>query len=215
MLIELPVTEQRYLAVRQCAARARSLDSHQGAGRGTIYRVGEDPSAQGYDRRHKGHVLRALNVADLDELLEVQAEGATVGLGHIFPQDEYPFPIQDVRSRWEQELMDPAMTCFAALDLAGNLAGFAAISGNQFLHFGTALRAWGTGLAGQAHDEVLAHIAAQHFDHAWLRVFEANERARHFYERRGWVMTGERSQSTFPPKPVLLHYRIELVSDSQ
>jgi RimJ/RimL family protein N-acetyltransferase len=170
----------------------------------------EDPSASEQGSRLESRVLRALTAADLDELLRAQAEGAAEGLGHIFPQEQYPFPVQAVRSRWERELDDPDMDCFVVLDAAGAVSGFVATRGNEFLHFGTALRTWGTGLAGLAHDEVLAHLSAQGYDHAWLRVFEANERARRFYSRRGWVPTGERSESGFPPNPVLLHYRIDL-----
>ena len=36
--------------------------------------------------------VRPLTNADLDVLLDVQCEGGDVGLGHIFPQDRYPFP---------------------------------------------------------------------------------------------------------------------------
>lgn len=177
---------------------------------GTIYDMEEDPSAPEQGPRLEARVLRALTAADLGALLRVQAEGAAEGLGHIFPQEQYPFPVQAVRSRWERELADPDMDCFVVLDAAGAVSGFVATQGNQFLHFGTALRTWGTGLAGQAHDEVLALLSAQGYDHAWLRVLEANERARRFYSRRGWVPTGERSEATSPPNPVLLHYRIDL-----
>ena len=41
---------------------------------------------------------------------------------------------------------------------------------------------------------------------AWLRVFTGNEHGRRFYERLGWTPTGERSHSTFEPRPELLQY---------
>lgn len=134
-------------------------------------------SSDGASER-ESRVLRAMTAADLDVLLRVQSQGAAVGLGHIFPQEVYPFPVDAVRSRWERELSDPAMNCFVILDADQLVAGFAATRGNEFLHFGTALRTWGTGLAGLAHDEVLAHLITAGYDYAWLRVFEANERAR-------------------------------------
>jgi RimJ/RimL family protein N-acetyltransferase len=162
------------------------------------------------DAQSQGPVLRVMAAADIGALVCVQAEGAVEGLRHIFPQEQYPFPVQEVTSRWERELADPDIDCFVVLDAAEEVSGFVATQGNQFLHFGTALRTWGTGLAGQAHDEVLALFSARGHDYAWLRVFEANERARRFYSRRGWVPTGERSESGFPPNPVLLHYRIDL-----
>ena len=155
-------------------------------------------------------VLRPLEERDLDALLCVQEEGAVAGLGHIFPKSEYPFPTADLRRRWAEELADPSIDCFAVVDDTGGLAGFAATRGDQFLHFGTALSTWGSGLAGQAHDEVVEHLAAQGYESAWLRVFQENQRARRFYERRGWTATGERARSAYPPQPVLLHYARDL-----
>ena len=150
-------------------------------------------------------VLRPLTGDDLGVLLEVQREGAVAGLGHIFPQDAYPFPTEQVRRRWEAELVDPAVDCFAVL-LDGEVAGFAATRGDELLHLGTALATWGSGLAGLAHDELLAHLRAGGHRRAWLRVFEANVRAVRFYERRGWRATDVASRTAFPPHPVLRHY---------
>lgn len=157
-------------------------------------------------------VLRPMTAADLDALLAVQREGAQIGLGNIFPQDQFPFPVDAVRHRWEQEIADPGIDCFVVLDAHHSVAGFAATRGNEFLHFGTAFSTWGGGLAARAHDEVLVHLIGEGFRHAWLTVLEENVRARRFYERRGWKPTGERSRSGFAPYPVLLTYHVELDS---
>lgn len=161
----------------------------------------QEPSNVGEPR-----VLRPLTAADLDELLQVQERGAVAGLGHIFPQEQFPFPAAAVRARWEQELSDPGIDCFAITGETGAIAGFAATRGDEFLHFGTAVSSWGTGLAARAHDEVLNHFARQGHPSARLAVFEANERARRFYERRGWTLIAERSRSPFPPHAVLVRY---------
>ncbi|HMM95940.1 GNAT family N-acetyltransferase [Phycicoccus sp.] len=92
----------------------------------------------------------------------------------------------------------------------GALAGFAATRGDELLHFGTALATWGSGLAGQVHDEVLRALREEGHGSAWLRVFEENRRAIRFYERRGWVAAEGRSTSLFPPHPVLCRYELEL-----
>lgn len=150
-------------------------------------------------------VLEVLVARDIDALVVVQREGAIVGLGHIFPQGSHPFPTQVVRNRWLTELADPGTDCFTVMDGA-RVAGFAATRGDEFLHFGTAVRTWGTGLAGQAHDEVLDHLRASGHKAAWLTVFERNERAVRFYLRRGWVSTGQKSRTVFPPHPTLCRY---------
>lgn len=150
-------------------------------------------------------VLRPLTAGDLDALVEVQRVGAIAGLGHIFPQDTNPFPTATIRQRWLAELADPEVDCFVILS-AEQISGFAATRSNEFLHFGTAVDTWGSGLAGHAHDEVLAHLRSGGFEKAWLRVFEENERAIRFYVRRGWRPTGASSRTSFAPYPTLQRY---------
>lgn len=157
-------------------------------------------------------VLRPMTAADLDQLMVVQADGARAGLGNIFPQQQFPFPVDVVRHRWEQEIADPSVDCFVILDDRHDVAGFAAVRGAELVHFGTAPASWGSGLAARAHDDVLAHWVVQGCRRGWLRVFEDNVRARRFYQRRGWAATGERTRSDFAPHPVLLTYRIEVDS---
>jgi RimJ/RimL family protein N-acetyltransferase len=150
-------------------------------------------------------VLRPLVEGDVDALVALQRDGAVAGLGHIFPQHEHPFPAQAVRDRWLREVVDPDVECFAIV-LGGRLAGFAATRGDEFLHFGTAVATWGSGLAGAAHDEVLEHFRAGGRAAVWLRVFEKNERAIRFYVRRGWTPTDQTSRTSFAPHPVLRRY---------
>lgn len=151
-------------------------------------------------------VLRPMTIKDLDAVVALQRDGAVVGLAEVFPQDEHPFPTDAVRERWLVEIADPHIDCFVILDASGDVAGFAATRNNEFLHFGTALPTWGSGLADVAHDAVLDHLRAAGHESAWLRVFEGNERGRAFYANHGWHPTGERSQSTHAPFPVLLTY---------
>ena len=162
------------------------------------------------EQLRRAAVLRSMTFSDLDDVVRVQEDGAVAGLGHIFPQSRFPFPVDAIRSRWRSELSDPGTRCFVVLGDDRRVAGFAAVRGDEFLHFGTALDTWGTGLAGRAHDEVLAEFRADGHRSARLRVFEANARARRFYERRGWAPTGERSASPFAPHPILVGYRVEL-----
>src|SRR5690242_6665641 len=111
---------------------------------------------------------------DLEDVLPIQREGSVLVLSSAFPQDRYPFPDQAVHDRWVHEIADPDIDCFVVTDASQRVAGFAAVRGSEFLHFGTAVPTWGTGLAGLAHDEVLAHIRRRGHDSAWLRVFAAN-----------------------------------------
>lgn len=150
-------------------------------------------------------VLRPMTVDDVSAVVAGQGPAAVVGLADVFPQHTHPFPADEVTARWRREVVDPAVDCYV-IEADDAVAGFAAVRGAEFLHFGVDLAHWGTGLAGRAHDEVLDLLRSRGVEVAWLRVFTGNARGRRFYERRGWVPTGERSRTSFPPHPELLGY---------
>jgi RimJ/RimL family protein N-acetyltransferase len=154
-------------------------------------------------------LFRTALVADLDELVSVQQEGAIAGLSIIFPQDRYPFPRQANLSRWTEELDDPATEVYVSTDAAGRITGFAARRSDELLHFGTAVDTWGTRLATELHDAVLGTFPAS-LTSARLRVFTDNRRARRFYEKLGWTRTSAVSRSTFPPYAELVGYARDL-----
>ena len=146
-----------------------------------------------------------MTAADVPDVLDVQEPGAIRGLADVFPQDVYPFPSDKVAARWEAELETPGIDCLV-IQTDGAVLGFTAIRGDEFLHFGIGVELWGSGLARLAHDAVLDRMRARGVQRAWLRVFTKNGRGRRFYEKLGWRPTGERTNSTFPPFPELLHY---------
>jgi RimJ/RimL family protein N-acetyltransferase len=154
-------------------------------------------------------LFRPATLDDLDELLDLQQEGSVLALSHVFPQDTHPFPRAEVHRRWTREVADPDIHVYVSTDPAGSLTGFAATRDTELLHFGTAVRTWGTGLAVELHDAVLGAFvvtAGVDAERVWLRVFEENHRARRFYEKLGWSQTGQRTRTSFPPHPVLLEY---------
>jgi RimJ/RimL family protein N-acetyltransferase len=157
--------------------------------------------------------VRRATIDDLDELLDVQQEGAVAGLAHIFAQDAYPFPRETLAQRWSAEFADPAIHIYVSTDPTGSIIGFAAVRGTELMHFGTALRTWGTGTAQALHDAVVRNWILERagdFEFLSLRVFADNVRARRFYERLGWEPTGRVSRTSFPPHPVLLEYRLRV-----
>jgi RimJ/RimL family protein N-acetyltransferase len=143
--------------------------------------------------------------------VDTQEAGSVVALAHVFPQDSHPFPRSAVRRRWAEELDDPGTQVYVGVDDRGEVIGFAATRGNELLHFGSAVQTWGTGVAQHLHaallDEFVRTTQPLGTTFLRLRVFEANDRARRFYEKLGWVGSGERSRSTFAPYPQLVEYR--------
>ncbi|MGA9749458.1 MAG: GNAT family protein [Nocardioides sp.] len=154
-------------------------------------------------------LFRPATEADLDELVRTQEAAAVVALAHVFPQETHPFPRESVLGRWRTELHDPAVAVYVSTDDVGRITGFAARKGDELLHFGTSISMWGTGLADALHDALVETYPCD-LDRIWLRVFEANHRARRFWEKKGWRPSGRRSRSSFAPHPVLAEYVLDL-----
>jgi RimJ/RimL family protein N-acetyltransferase len=147
--------------------------------------------------------------ADLDELVCVQEEASVVALAHVFPQASHPFPRATILERWRTELHDPDVAVYVSTDDVGHIRGFAARRHEELLHFGTAVCAWGTGLAGDLH-AALVDTYPHDVDRIWLRVFEDNHRARRFWEKQGWRPNGRTSRSSFAPHPILVEYELDV-----
>jgi GNAT superfamily N-acetyltransferase len=62
--------------------------------------------------------------------------------------------------------------------------------------------AWGTGVAQRLQDSALDAMRERGATEAVLWVVEANGRARRFYEREGWTLSGEARASPLGPSEV-------------
>jgi RimJ/RimL family protein N-acetyltransferase len=154
-------------------------------------------------------LVREMTAADVPDVLDVQQHGAVLGLAEVFPQDRYPFPRDVIARRWLEEIAKPGIDCLVVVH-AGAVVGFAAARDSELLHFGIAVELWGTGIAQKAHEAVLGRMRDQGIQRAWCRVFTGNHRGRRFYEKLGWVQSGDPSHSTFPPYAELLRYELDL-----
>jgi RimJ/RimL family protein N-acetyltransferase len=148
-----------------------------------------------------------MTVDDLSALIDVQQIGASVGLAEVFPHDLYPFPREAILARWRAEIDDPGIETYVAIDDGGRLVGFAASTGSELLHFGTAIGTWGSGTAIELHDIVVGSLRAREGEPT-LFVFAENRRGRRFYEKLGWQPTGATRTGNFPPYPLLLEYAL-------
>lgn len=150
-------------------------------------------------------VIREMCVDDVPAVMEVQEPASIAGLSAVFPQDVHPFPRDALAERWRAEIDDPAIECLVVVR-DGAVVGFAALRGDELMHFGVALEEWGSGLAIRAHDELLARMRAAGVKRPRLRVYTANPRGRAFWEKLGWVGTGAHSRGPMPPHAELLTY---------
>jgi RimJ/RimL family protein N-acetyltransferase len=141
-------------------------------------------------------VFRPARPDEATALRDLEKAANLVALAHVFPPETHPYPDQVVLDRWRELLADPAMTTVVSEDEQG-LTAFAAFDETTLLHLAVRPDHWGTGLASAAMDRVPA---------ARLWCLEANHRARRFYERLGWRLTGNEKPETFIPFPLLLEY---------
>lgn len=152
-------------------------------------------------------IVRQMTEDDLPELIDLQQAAAVAGLAAVFPQDRFPFPREAIIARWQDEIRDPAIDTYVALDDGGHLVGFAALAGSELLHFGTAVDTWGSGAASELHDVVVGLLRTRDREPV-LFVFADNGRGRRFYEKHGWHRTGVTRHGTFAPYPLLLEYTL-------
>lgn len=69
---------------------------------------------------------------------------------------------------------------------------------------------WGSGTAQSLHGEAVERLCDLGCRSARLWVLERNDRARRFYERRGWRADGRTRVVPFPPRPLDVGYTLEL-----
>lgn len=152
-------------------------------------------------------VLREMRVEDVPAVMAVQEPASVAGLSGVFPQHTHPFPRAVLADRWREEIAAPGIDCFVIMR-GTTISGFVAVAGSEVKHFGVALEEWGSGLAQQAHDELVDRMRTAGVERPWLRVYAANPRGRAFYEKLGWTDTGERSRGPMPPHAELMTYEL-------
>lgn len=154
-------------------------------------------------------MIREARRDEADVLAAIQRDASLAALGHVFPPESYPYPIDDVRQRWRDALGDAEATVLVAEEDA--TAAGVAMARSEWLDGLYVLPAWwGTGIAQRLHDEALERVRGGDAEQCHLWVLEANDRARRFYERLGWRQNETTRVVPFPPHPIDVGYSIEL-----
>ncbi|MEX2201253.1 MAG: GNAT family N-acetyltransferase [Dongiaceae bacterium] len=166
--------------------------------------------------------IRPAVAGDLDALVAIHEAAALEAYRHIFPAGS-PFPRDESRTDLRQYLTAPATRAFVA-EASEALVGFIAAGptlAGEGEGFGDGLQGslgqtyllhvlpahWGGGIGGVLHDRAIVALAADGFASAIMWVLERNERARRFYERRGWQQTGGRRIGRYSAGIAVIRYR--------
>ena len=153
--------------------------------------------------------IRRATDGDLETLLRIQRDAAVSAFAHIFPQDLYPFPNDDIREVWRDALDDADVEVYVAED--GGLPVGSVSVGGRFLRTLYVLPSHqSTGVGSALHDFALERLRAHGSREAKLWTLEENWAARRFYERRGWTLTNVTRVVPFPPNPIDVQYAREL-----
>jgi ribosomal protein S18 acetylase RimI-like enzyme len=138
---------------------------------------------------------------DESRLLTSLERGANeLTLAHLFPPNEYPYPMAEVQKRWRRRLRDGRTRIYLLLRQEQPV-GYVAFGEGTIHHLGVLAdqhrRGYGSALLEFASLEVFADGAPE----AVLWVLSGNEVARAFYRAHGWTETEERKKAEFPPYP--------------
>jgi putative acetyltransferase len=149
-------------------------------------------------------VVRA-TVEDAELCFQIARASALAGFQHVFPPDLYEFPEDRIRDDWVSALTDPDGETYIAFDEA-EAVGVISLSDGVVKTLYVMPRCWGRGVGTTLHDFALDRLRETNVDEARLWTLTDNHRARAFYEKRGWILTGRTRVVPFPPYPIDVEY---------
>lgn len=148
--------------------------------------------------------LRPATAADAPALRDLERAANLVGLAHVFPVADFPFPDDEVLARWRRVLADPGVVVEVVdADADGRALGLdclVAYDATTLRHLAVHPRRWGSGLARLAVTRAARAIrdgGAQ----PRLWCLAANGRALGLYAHLGWEPTGVEKRSEWTPFP--------------
>ena len=144
---------------------------------------------------------RRASGADAGALRDLEREANLIGLAHVFPGDQFPFPDDGVLARWAIVLDDPDVVT-EVVDGDQGLLALAAYDLESLRHLAVHPDAWGSGLATAGIQRAVRHGAGR------LWVLVDNHRARRLYEHLGWRPTGVQQDCPWAPHPLELEYAL-------
>ncbi len=149
-------------------------------------------------------VVRA-TVEDAELCFQIARASAVAGFQHVFPPDLYEFPADTIRADWVSALTKPDGETYIAYDRE-EAVGVISVSDGVLQTLYVVPRCWGRGVGTTLHDFALARLREMNVQKARLWTLTENHRARAFYEKRGWVLTGRTRVVPFPPYPTDVEY---------
>jgi GNAT superfamily N-acetyltransferase len=142
---------------------------------------------------------------DVDRCFGIARAASLAGFAHVFPPERYDYPDEAIRADWAAALHDPGGETYLAFE-GDRAVGVIAVNGCVLQTLYVVPDRWGRGVGGALHDLALDRLRDAGVEEARLWTLRENGRARSFYERRGWSLTGRARPVPFPPHPIDVEY---------
>ncbi len=140
-------------------------------------------------------------------LTRLERAATEENLEHLFPPEEFPYPVREVTTRWRRLLHDPTARVFVLVhgdqdhgDDEDEL-GLVAFSGAEVLQLAVVPHRTRLGYGSALLEFAVRQIYDGGEPEGGLWVLEGNAGARAFYRRHGWTETGQRRPHRRPPHP--------------
>jgi GNAT superfamily N-acetyltransferase len=149
-------------------------------------------------------IVRA-TARDAELCFGIARAAAVAGFRDVFPPDLYAFPDDAIRADWVSALSDPDAETYLAFE-GGAGVGVVSVSAGVLQTLYVLPGSWRRGVGTALHDLALDRLHEAGAGEARLWTLAENARARAFYERRGWRVTGRTRVVPFPPHPIDVEY---------
>ena len=149
-------------------------------------------------------VARA-TVEDAELCFRIARAAAVAGYRHVFPPDVYEFPADAIRTDWISALTNPDGETYIAFE-DDEAVGVVSVSHGVLQTLYVTPEFWSRGIGSTLHDIALDRLHETNVQEARLWTLTENHRARAFYERRRWSLTGRTRVVLYPPHPIDVEY---------
>jgi ribosomal protein S18 acetylase RimI-like enzyme len=149
-------------------------------------------------------VVRA-TVEDAELCFGIARAAAVAGFQHVFPPGLYGFPDDAVRADWFSALTDPDGETYIAFE-DNEAVGVVSVGHGVLQTLYVMPEFWSRGIGSTLHDLALDRLRETNVQEARLWTLTENHRARAFYEKRRWSLTGRTRVVPFPPHPIDVEY---------
>jgi GNAT superfamily N-acetyltransferase len=153
-------------------------------------------------------IVRA-TVEDAERCFGIARAAAIAGFQDAFPPGLYAFPDAAMRADWLSALTDPNGETYIAFEV-DEAVGVVSVSDGVLQTLYVMPEVWSRGIGSALHDLALDRLRQANVQQARLWTLTENHRARAFYEKRGWRLTGRTRVVPFPPHPIDVEYARQL-----